>query len=274
MFRLPTHYVDIRGILEFAASLTLYVLLLASTHLLSHFKQQPSSVGTACPPFSLQRSSSYGGQSYTMHSTLWKPVSLLMYSIHRHSEHLSGFHVSPGCEKWWRLKLHFLFAFAVAWGVMRIDGARGKKQVWCTSCSNLMYFGSKCTALKTVLMTFLGTFLRPPPHSDSEPGELFPPCHPRYAPGRRCYKHFMCCNKRNWIVLLVLDNGQERRELIVFYGVREETKIRHLTGKMETGDILSGAPLWYLTQVKNNIYCAMAFRVSSKCTKVHKRRMK
>jgi len=33
-------------------------------------------------------------------------------------------------------------------GVPRLDGARGKKQVWRPPCSNLRSFGSECTVLK------------------------------------------------------------------------------------------------------------------------------
>jgi len=48
-------------------------------------------------------------------------------------------------------------------------------------CSNQSFFGSKCTVLKKVLVTLLGFFVAP--SSDSAPGELCPPCPPRYAPG-------------------------------------------------------------------------------------------
>ena len=49
----------------------------------------------------------------------------------------------------------------VARGVMRIDGARGNKQVLAPPCSNLRSFGSKCTVLKKVLVTFLGLLAHP-----------------------------------------------------------------------------------------------------------------
>jgi len=42
-------------------------------------------------------------------------------------------------------------------------------------CSNLRFFGSKCTALKKVFVTLLGVFGAP---SDSEPGALCPFCSP------------------------------------------------------------------------------------------------
>jgi len=52
-------------------------------------------------------------------------------------------------------------------------------------CSNLRSFGSKCTAMKKVLMTLLGLFDDPAvnrrTHSDLAPGHLCPPCPPRYA---------------------------------------------------------------------------------------------
>jgi len=41
-------------------------------------------------------------------------------------------------------------------------------------CSNLRFFGSKCTVLKKVLVTILGRFGDPRNHS--APGELFSPC--------------------------------------------------------------------------------------------------
>ena len=40
----------------------------------------------------------------------------------------------------------------------RLDGARGKKQVWRPLCSNLWSFGSRFTVLKKVLVTLLGLF--------------------------------------------------------------------------------------------------------------------
>ena len=56
----------------------------------------------------------------------------------------------------------------------------GKETSLAPPCSNLRSFGSKCTALKKVLVTSLGLFgaLR----SNSAPGELCPPFLPRYAP--------------------------------------------------------------------------------------------
>jgi len=43
-------------------------------------------------------------------------------------------------------------------GVTRLDGARGKKQVWRPPCSNVRPFGSKVTVFKEVLVTLLGLF--------------------------------------------------------------------------------------------------------------------
>jgi len=66
----------------------------------------------------------------------------------------------------------YLLSYTITSGVRRLDGARGKKQVW-RPCSNVRSFGSKCTVLKKVLVTLLGFFSAP--RSDSAPGELFPP---------------------------------------------------------------------------------------------------
>ena len=47
-------------------------------------------------------------------------------------------------------------------------------------CSNLRFFGTKCTVLKKLLVTLLGLFgalaVIRRPHSDTVPGELCPPC--------------------------------------------------------------------------------------------------
>ena len=64
-------------------------------------------------------------------------------------------------------------------------------------------FGSKCTVLKKILVTLFGLFgafrshSAPPAvilrsYSDSAPGELCPPCPPRYAPAisTRCWTFF------------------------------------------------------------------------------------
>ena len=53
--------------------------------------------------------------------------------------------------------------------------------------SNLSSFEGKFAVLKKVLVTLLGLFSAPPaviqrPHSELAPGELCPPCPPRYAP--------------------------------------------------------------------------------------------
>jgi len=45
-------------------------------------------------------------------------------------------------------------------GTRRLDGARGKKQVWRTHVPNRS-FGSKCTVFKKVLVTLLGLFAVP-----------------------------------------------------------------------------------------------------------------
>jgi len=58
-------------------------------------------------------------------------------------------------------------------GVMRLDGARGKNQVWRPPCSNLRSFGSKC-AVEQSPCDIVGTFRRPHRHSAS--GELRPLC--------------------------------------------------------------------------------------------------
>jgi len=55
-------------------------------------------------------------------------------------------------------------------GVRRLDGARGKKQVW-RPFSNLGPFGSKC-AVEESTSDILGTFRRP--HSDLAPWESSP----------------------------------------------------------------------------------------------------
>jgi len=53
-------------------------------------------------------------------------------------------------------------------------------------CSNLRSLGSKCTALKKVLVTLFGTFCAPAvirlSRCDSTPGELCLLALPRYAP--------------------------------------------------------------------------------------------
>jgi len=65
-------------------------------------------------------------------------------------------------------------------------------------CSKLRSFGSKCTVLKKVLVALLGLFGVPRSHSaplaviwrpfsDLAPGELCPPCPPRYAPACRIW---------------------------------------------------------------------------------------
>jgi len=41
-------------------------------------------------------------------------------------------------------------------GITKLDGARGKKQVWRPPYSNLRSFRSKCTVLKKILVTLLG----------------------------------------------------------------------------------------------------------------------
>jgi len=53
-------------------------------------------------------------------------------------------------------------------------------------CSNLRFFGSKCTVLKKVLVTLFGLFGAPAviwcPHSDSALGVMFPSCPPSLRP--------------------------------------------------------------------------------------------
>ena len=74
----------------------------------------------------------------------------------------------------------YLYFAPHARDVTKLDGARDNKQVWSLAplCSNLRSFGSKCAALKKVLVTLLGLFgaLRnnSRPHGDSAPGK-FPP---------------------------------------------------------------------------------------------------
>jgi len=64
--------------------------------------------------------------------------------------------------------------------VTRLDGSRGKKQVWRPKCANLRSFGSKCTVLKKLHVTLLvlisapGTIWRPRNCDTLDP--------PRYAP--------------------------------------------------------------------------------------------
>ena len=82
------------------------------------------------------------------------------------------------------MKRDFCDCYDSSRGVTRLDGAQGKKQVW--PCSNLKSFGSKCTVLKKVFVTLLGLYGAPAviwrPHIDTAPGELCPPCPPRYVP--------------------------------------------------------------------------------------------
>jgi len=82
-------------------------------------------------------------------------------------------------------------------------------------CSNLRSLGSKCTALKKVLVTLFGTFCAPAvirlSRCDSTPGELCLLALPRYAPAtvwmsagfvRYWKKWNSCCGKRRhrfWI---------------------------------------------------------------------------
>jgi len=59
-----------------------------------------------------------------------------------------------------------------------LDDPRGKKQVWCPHVRTWGLFGSKCTVLKKVFVTFLG-FSAPSavirrPHSDRRPGNCAP----------------------------------------------------------------------------------------------------
>ena len=62
--------------------------------------------------------------------------------------------------------------------VTRLDGARGKKQVWRPHVRNRSW-GRKCTALKKALVTFLDFSAAPAViwrlHGDSATGELCPP---------------------------------------------------------------------------------------------------
>jgi len=62
-------------------------------------------------------------------------------------------------------------------------------------CSNLRSLGSKCTALRKVHVTL--DFLAPSqsfgaPHSDSTPGELYPPCPPSLRPCDRINVSWFC----------------------------------------------------------------------------------
>jgi len=54
----------------------------------------------------------------------------------------------------------------------------GQRSMFGSPYSNLRSFGTKCAALKKVVVTLLGLFGAPAairrPHSDSVPGELFP----------------------------------------------------------------------------------------------------
>ena len=63
---------------------------------------------------------------------------------------------------------------------------RGEEASLAPPCSNVRSFGSKCTVLKKILVTFLGLFGVPRshrrPHGDPEPGVLRPPWAPRYVP--------------------------------------------------------------------------------------------
>jgi len=62
----------------------------------------------------------------------------------------------------------------------------GQEAKFGAPCSNLRSFGSKCTVLKKVLVTFLKLFDAPAvmrrPHDDSAPGELFPLAPPSLHP--------------------------------------------------------------------------------------------
>jgi len=76
--------------------------------------------------------------------------------------------------------------------------------------SNMKSFGSKCTVLKKVLVTFLGLFdplSDSSPHSYLSPGELCPPC-PSLRPCRYLYRpfYFKTRNIREWHVFLPLRN--------------------------------------------------------------------
>jgi len=55
-------------------------------------------------------------------------------------------------------KRDFCDCFSGSWGVTRLDGARGKKQVWRPRVRAWGLFGSKCrpTVLKEVFVTLLG----------------------------------------------------------------------------------------------------------------------
>jgi len=66
----------------------------------------------------------------------------------------------------------------------------GQEATLSPPCSNLRSFGSKCTVLQKVHLWHCWDLSGPPaviwcPRSDSAPGELFPPCPPRYAPEPR-----------------------------------------------------------------------------------------
>jgi len=70
-------------------------------------------------------------------------------------------------------------------GVTKLDGTRGKKQVWRPMFEPEVF--RKYSVLKKVLVCdIFGTFRRPPAirrlHSNLAPGELCPLCPPRYAP--------------------------------------------------------------------------------------------
>jgi len=71
--------------------------------------------------------------------------------------------------------------------VMRLDGARGKKQVLRTHVRRP--FGSKYTVLKKVLVTLSGLSsglaVIQRPQNDSSPGNCVPLGPPRYAPDGR-----------------------------------------------------------------------------------------
>ena len=73
----------------------------------------------------------------------------------------------------------------------------GKETRLSLPCSNLRSFGSKCTALKDVLVTLLVTFRCPPvmwcPHSYSAAGALCPSCSPRSPLHARYALFSVCC---------------------------------------------------------------------------------
>jgi len=94
---------------------------------------------------------------------------------------LGNFSTKTNRTRFWKVWHTFhSFLWDAIRGVTRLNGVRDEKQVWRPHvwCLNLRYFGSKCTVLKKVLVTFLELFsaLRShlTPHSDSMPGELSP----------------------------------------------------------------------------------------------------